>query len=298
MLHAEEGLWLAERGMLAVHPAPPKAQHPAATADAATANPEPTSSRTACGPPWAEQRESEDIRIPQRRRDTERHEGVNMAPANRSTIESVAVPSVEPTVAAPSTTIGPAPAALPAPVVSRGGGGAGDAGMKGFCPAVPPSEQPPMMLQGSPSPPLVPTSAPPLALEACPIAAENQDAASTTAGAAPNQERRVAIEGDRRKREGGGRGVKRARTRADQGPRPFLLIGALYEKLSRAGVPWECYQAYAELKRRYRAKSRVVRLCGYVCHPGGACTSARERCGVLGRKSSVPGVADVRAAKT
>lgn len=53
-------------------------------------------------------------------------------------------------------------------------------------------------------------------------------------------------------------GVKRARPGGSgsvrekgAGPTPSVSVGALRETtLSRAGVPWECYRAYAELKRR------------------------------------------------
>lgn len=34
-----------------------------------------------------------------------------------------------------------------------------------------------------------------------------------------------------------------------------VSIGALYAMLTRAGVPWECYCAYADLKRRYARRS-------------------------------------------
>lgn len=52
--------------------------------------------------------------------------------------------------------------------------------------------------------------------------------------------------------EGRRRGAKRGRGGgAGDGERLALSVGEMFEILARAGVPWECYRAYAELKRRW-----------------------------------------------
>lgn len=53
-------------------------------------------------------------------------------------------------------------------------------------------------------------------------------------------------------REGRRRGAKRGwGGGASDGERLALSVGEMFEILARAGVPWECYRAYTELKRRW-----------------------------------------------
>ena len=46
------------------------------------------------------------------------------------------------------------------------------------------------------------------------------------------------------------KGIKSPRAGGQRGASQFLSTETIYGVLSRAGVPWECYRAYAELKRR------------------------------------------------
>ena len=69
----------------------------------------------------------------------------------------------------------------------------------------------------------------------------------------------------RRRFEGGGSGEGRRRRAkrgrcgvTDDGGQPALSVGEMFEILARAGVPWECYRAYAELKRRWSLYSLFV----------------------------------------
>lgn len=45
-------------------------------------------------------------------------------------------------------------------------------------------------------------------------------------------------------------GIARCKAGGEHAP-PFLSVDVLYDILPIAGVPWECYRAYAELRRRY-----------------------------------------------
>lgn len=66
-------------------------------------------------------------------------------------------------------------------------------------------------------------------------------------------EMKEAKQSHRRRKEHDGktRNTKKRRTGTPEGAAPrFLSAGEVYEILARAGVSWECYRAYAELKRR------------------------------------------------
>ncbi|CAM9318645.1 unnamed protein product, partial [Laminaria digitata] len=68
-------------------------------------------------------------------------------------------------------------------------------------------------------------------------------------------------EDGRRRRRGG---TKRGRCGAGDGERIALSVGEIFEILARSGVPWECYRAFAELKRRsYVVRRRMEDTIGH-----------------------------------
>lgn len=225
MLHAEEGLWLVERGMLAVHPfsaAPKKSHDPTGTAS-------PESPSSGIG----------------RQDDARMHGETNISsstPEMAQEMRNIENEEKE----------------------DEGGGqerltdDAGSSAGKNARP-VPPRAEPSSIDSGVPL-----TGEPQHLLD--PVAFG--EAARTGQGGGCRKVPTVAREGRQRT------GCKRSRPAKGRGervmrPAPTLSVSVstLHEKvLSRAGVPWECYRAYAELKRRYvvSVTSRAERRGGII----------------------------------
>ncbi|CAM9606920.1 unnamed protein product [Ectocarpus sp. 13 AM-2016] len=215
MLHAEEGLWLVERGMLAVHPfslAPKKTHDPTGTASPA----EPSS-------------------------------GIGRKDDAREMHDETGSSSSTPEITQDMRNI-------EYEEKENDGGGqegltddVGSSAGKNACPILPRAELSPIdsgvILTGEPQ-------------HSLDHVASGETARTGQGGgcrkvptAAKEGRQRV---GCKRSRPGQGRDERVVR------PAPALSVSVstLYEMvLSRAGVPWECYRAYAELKRR----SYVVR---------------------------------------
>lgn len=215
MLHAEEGLWLVERGMLAVHPfspAPKKSHDPTGTASPAA-----PSSGIGRKDDAREMHDETGIssstpEIAQEMRNIEHEEKENEGGGQEGLtddVDSSARKNACPIP--PRAELSPIDSGVIDPVAS---GGTTRTGQGGGCRKVP---------------------------------------------TAAKEGRQRA--GCKRSRPGQGRGERVVRST----PALSVSVSTLYEMvLSRAGVPWECYRAYAELKRRYVifVPSRVERRGG------------------------------------
>ncbi|CAM9648288.1 unnamed protein product [Ectocarpus sp. 8 AP-2014] len=215
MLHAEEGLWLVERGMLAVHPfspAPKKSHEPTGTAS-------PAAPSSGIGRKYdaREMHDETDIssstpEIAQEMKNIEHEEKEKEGGGQEGLTDEVGSSAGKSTRPIP-------PRAELSPI---------DSGVT---------------LTGEPQHLLDPVAS-------GETARTGQEGGCRKVPTAAKEGRQRA--GCKRSRPGQGRGERVVR------PAPALSVSVstLYEKvLSRAGVPWECYRAYAELKRR----SHVVR---------------------------------------
>ncbi|CAN0185200.1 unnamed protein product [Ectocarpus fasciculatus] len=216
MLHAEEGLWLVERGMLAVHPlsTAPKKPHDST----ATASPEAPSSGI--------ERNDDARKI---------HDETNTSNSTPGMVQEMRLIEGE-----EKENEGGGQDGLTGDVGSSAGKNAGP---------IPPrvelsSSESGVPLTGEPQHSLHPVASGEVARTG------QGDGCQGVLPTAAKGGRQKA--GCKRSRPGQGRGERVMRP----APAMSVSVGKLHEMvLSRAGVPWECYRAYAELKRR----SYVVR---------------------------------------
>lgn len=247
MLHAEEGLWLAEKGLLAVHPQtsspPPKKNFSPTAASAATASPSPATSATA-----TEQQRSG------KQGDhggAAAHMGEAALPTAASdAAAAAAAAAVRPPASESQRKTFPSPEAMPAtPSVARcGSGGDRDAPTPAKNPAKPLWSD-----AASEEPDSAPTHAdrvlPPSAAVPAGVSSASSGGMVAPGGEPSHGEEGLGARGRKDERGSCCRGGGKRRRPAGSGT-PFLSIDALQEALPQARVPWECYRAYAELKRR------------------------------------------------